>query len=184
MFFTFPFGLNVLFIEKLSCLFLNQGIGGIPPIADGYNPATWMLEVTTPAVEQRIGQDFADIYLSSNQFRLPLGGSPPPPLLFFFVELGYLCLPHFCSIYFVFQCSSLREVEDFIKQMSSPPPNSKPLQFATTFAQDMMSQFRLCLWKQVLVYWRYPQYNAVRFFLSTVCALILGTIFWDVGSKR
>lgn len=122
-----------------------QGIGGIPPIADGYNPATWMLEVTTPAVEQRIGQDFADIYLSSNQFR---------------------------------------EVEDFIKQMSSPPPNSKPLQFATTFAQDMMSQFRLCLWKQVLVYWRYPQYNAVRFFLSTVCALILGTIFWDVGSKR
>ncbi|KAJ8452690.1 hypothetical protein Cgig2_005026 [Carnegiea gigantea] len=122
-----------------------QGIGGIPPIADGYNPATWMLEVTTAAVEQRIGQDFADIYLSSNQFR---------------------------------------EVEDSIKQMSSPPLDSKPLQFATTFAQDMMSQFRFCLWKQVLVYWRYPQYNAVRFFLSTVCALILGTIFWDVGSKR
>jgi len=77
----FPFA--VICFENLSYLSLNQGIGGIPPIAEGYNPATWMLEVTTTAVEQRIGQDFADIYLRSNQFRLPHGGSPPPfPFLF------------------------------------------------------------------------------------------------------
>ncbi|KAJ8449787.1 hypothetical protein Cgig2_001443 [Carnegiea gigantea] len=49
--------------------FYVTGIGGIPPIPDGYNPTTRMLEVTTPVVEQSIGQDLADIYLSSNQLR-------------------------------------------------------------------------------------------------------------------
>jgi hypothetical protein len=46
-----------------------QGINGIPPIPNGYNPATWMLEVTTPTVEERIGEDFAEIYKNSEQFR-------------------------------------------------------------------------------------------------------------------
>ena len=46
-----------------------QGINGIPPIPKGYNPATWMLEVTTPAAEDRIGEDFANIYQNSKQYR-------------------------------------------------------------------------------------------------------------------
>ncbi|XP_022752647.1 ABC transporter G family member 31 isoform X2 [Durio zibethinus] len=46
-----------------------QGISGIPSIPDGHNPATWMLEVTSPAVEQRIGRDFGDIYRNSAQYR-------------------------------------------------------------------------------------------------------------------
>ncbi|KAK9150152.1 hypothetical protein Syun_008461 [Stephania yunnanensis] len=46
-----------------------QMIDGIPPIADGYNPAAWVLEVTSKAFEERVGQDFADIYRNSNQFR-------------------------------------------------------------------------------------------------------------------
>ncbi|KGN47083.1 ABC transporter G family member 31 [Cucumis sativus] len=46
-----------------------EGINGVSPIPDAYNPATWMLEVTTPAAEQRIGRDFADIYRNSGQFR-------------------------------------------------------------------------------------------------------------------
>lgn len=39
------------------------------PIPSGYNPATWMLEVTTPAAEERIGADFADLYEKSEQYR-------------------------------------------------------------------------------------------------------------------
>lgn len=34
-----------------------------------YNPANWMLEMTTPTVEERIGQDFAVIYKNSRQYR-------------------------------------------------------------------------------------------------------------------
>ena len=46
-----------------------QGIDGITPIPSGYNPATWMLEVTTPSVEERLGVDFADLYSKSDQYR-------------------------------------------------------------------------------------------------------------------
>lgn len=50
-------------------LFPVQALKGISPIPDGYNPATWMLEVTTPAAEEKIGEDFAEIYNNSEQFR-------------------------------------------------------------------------------------------------------------------
>lgn len=46
-----------------------QNIKGTPPIPSGYNPATWMLEVTTSAIEQKLGEDFADLYEKSEQFR-------------------------------------------------------------------------------------------------------------------
>lgn len=51
--------------------FINfvQGISGISPIPNGYNPATWMLEVTTAAVEAKIDSDFAEIYRNSGQYR-------------------------------------------------------------------------------------------------------------------
>lgn len=122
-----------------------QRIPGIPPIPNGYNPATWMLEISTPAAEERMGEDFAVLYKNSEQFR---------------------------------------EVEASIKRLSIPPENSEPLKFTTRYSQDAFSQFRICLWKQNLVYWRSPSYNAVRLFFTTMSALILGSIFWDVGSKR
>ncbi|TMW95972.1 hypothetical protein EJD97_008115 [Solanum chilense] len=122
-----------------------QSIPGIPPIPSGYNPATWMLEISTPAAEERMGEDFAVIYRNSEQFR---------------------------------------GVEALIKQLSVPPENSEPLKFTSIYSQGAFSQFRICLWKQNLVYWRSPTYNAVRLFFTTLSALILGSIFWDVGSKR
>lgn len=46
-----------------------QSINGVSPIPSGYNPATWVLEVTTPAAEEKLGVDFAAIYSSSEQYR-------------------------------------------------------------------------------------------------------------------
>ena len=43
-----------------------QGIKGVPPLKEGLNPATWMLEVSTPGAEQRTGVDFAEIYKNSD----------------------------------------------------------------------------------------------------------------------
>ncbi|PIN16189.1 Pleiotropic drug resistance proteins (PDR1-15), ABC superfamily [Handroanthus impetiginosus] len=122
-----------------------QAIPGVPPMPDGYNPATWMLEISTPAVEENIHQDFAVIYHNSQQYR---------------------------------------DVEASIQSSSIPPENSEPLKFTSTYSKDVISQFRICLWKQNLVYWRSPAYNAVRLFFTTLSAIIIGTVFWDVGSKR
>ncbi|KAK1311612.1 ABC transporter G family member 31 [Acorus calamus] len=122
----------------------DEGINGVPPIPDGHNPATWMLEISTQACEQRIGQDFGIIYRESRQYR---------------------------------------EVEDLIQRLSVPAAGTEPLKFESKFSQDTLTQFKLCLWKQNLVYWRSPHYNVVRLFFTTISALILGSVFWNVGSK-
>jgi hypothetical protein len=62
------------YVRKRPKIFLcychhTQAIEGVPKIRDGYNPATWMLEITTPGAEQRLGRDFADIYHSSALFK-------------------------------------------------------------------------------------------------------------------
>lgn len=46
-----------------------QAVPGVPKIEDGYNPATWMLDVTAPAVEAQMGVDFAEIYANSSIYQ-------------------------------------------------------------------------------------------------------------------
>ncbi|XP_030440182.2 pleiotropic drug resistance protein 1-like isoform X2 [Syzygium oleosum] len=60
-----------------------EGIQGVSKIKDGYNPATWMLEVTSPAQELALGIDFSDLYKNSDLYRRNKGLieelSIPPP---------------------------------------------------------------------------------------------------------
>ncbi|KAH9321633.1 hypothetical protein KI387_016272 [Taxus chinensis] len=122
-----------------------EAVEGVPPIAEGYNPATWVLEVSSISVEESLGIDFADIYTKS-------------------------------SLYVWNQV--------LIKELSTPAPGSKDLHFPTQFAQSFSVQCMACLWKQYWSYWRNPHYVVVRFFFSTIVALLFGTIFWDLGTKR
>ncbi|KAG6516429.1 hypothetical protein ZIOFF_026894 [Zingiber officinale] len=46
-----------------------EAIPGVPKIKDKYNPATWMLEVSSVAAEVRLGMDTAQYYKSSNLFQ-------------------------------------------------------------------------------------------------------------------
>uniref|UniRef100_F6HX57 ABC-2 type transporter transmembrane domain-containing protein n=2 Tax=Vitis vinifera TaxID=29760 RepID=F6HX57_VITVI len=46
-----------------------EGIEGVSKIKDGYNPATWMLEVTTSTQELILGVDFTEIYKNSDIYR-------------------------------------------------------------------------------------------------------------------
>ncbi|XP_073140780.1 pleiotropic drug resistance protein 1-like [Henckelia pumila] len=46
-----------------------EGIQGVSKIKDGYNPATWMLEITDPAQEMALGVDFAQVYKNSELYR-------------------------------------------------------------------------------------------------------------------
>lgn len=63
-------------VESVVCskksLSFIQGIEGVNKIKDGYNPATWMLEVTTQAQESALGVDFAELYKNSELYRLVL----------------------------------------------------------------------------------------------------------------
>ncbi|KAH7352813.1 hypothetical protein KP509_19G065500 [Ceratopteris richardii] len=42
-----------------------EAIPGVPPITDGYNPATWMLDISSPSAEASLQVDFAEIYKKS-----------------------------------------------------------------------------------------------------------------------
>ncbi|KAK7284891.1 hypothetical protein RJT34_19645 [Clitoria ternatea] len=42
-----------------------EAIHGVPRIKDGYNPATWMLDISTASIESQLGIDFAEIYAKS-----------------------------------------------------------------------------------------------------------------------
>ncbi|XP_058112161.1 ABC transporter G family member 39-like isoform X2 [Magnolia sinica] len=60
-----------------------EGINGVHKIKDGYNPATWMLEVSSIAQEGILGVNFSEIYKNSDLFRrnkaLIAEMSSPPP---------------------------------------------------------------------------------------------------------
>jgi len=49
--------------------YIIQGIQGVSKIKDGYNPATWMLEVTAASQEHVLGVDFSDIYKNSELYQ-------------------------------------------------------------------------------------------------------------------
>ncbi|XP_077234885.1 ABC transporter G family member 39-like isoform X2 [Tasmannia lanceolata] len=121
-----------------------EAIQGVPKIRDGYNPATWMLEVSSSSVEAQLGQDFAEIYSISALYK---------------------------------------RNQELIKELSTPAPESSDLYFPTRYSQTFTTQFMACLWKQYWSYWRNPQYNAVRFFMTIIISVLFGTIFWDDGHK-
>ncbi|GLJ30773.1 hypothetical protein SUGI_0610320 [Cryptomeria japonica] len=122
-----------------------ESVEGVPRITEGYNPATWVLEVSAISVEQSLGIDFADIYTKSSLYEWN---------------------------------------QQLIKELSTPAPGSKDLNFPTQYAQSFPVQCMACLWKQYWSYWRNPHYVVVRFFFSTIVALLFGSIFWDLGTKR
>ncbi|XP_049933597.1 pleiotropic drug resistance protein 3-like isoform X2 [Nymphaea colorata] len=46
-----------------------ESISGIPKIKNNYNPATWMLEVTSTSMERQLNVDFAQLYKESSLFQ-------------------------------------------------------------------------------------------------------------------
>ncbi|XP_042493681.1 pleiotropic drug resistance protein 1-like [Macadamia integrifolia] len=133
-------------LGKHGCQLIEyfEAIKGVSKIKDGYNPATWMLEVTSTAQESALGINFAEIYKNSELYR---------------------------------------RNKAMIEELSKPAPGSKDLYFPTQYSQSFFSQFEACLWKQHWSYWRNPSYTFFRLFFTTFIALMLGTMFWNLGSK-
>ncbi|KAK8579730.1 hypothetical protein V6N12_070040 [Hibiscus sabdariffa] len=121
-----------------------EAVPGVTKIKEGYNPATWMLEISSTAVEAQLDVDFSEIYAKSELYR---------------------------------------KNEQLINDLSTPVPGTKDLHFPTTYSQDFFTQCKACFWKQHNSYWRNPQYNAIRFFMTFFVGIIFGMIFWDKGNK-
>ena len=59
--------LPVLLLQPSPCGV--QAINGVPRLTEGLNPATWMLQVSTPGMEANIGVNFAEIYKGSGLYQ-------------------------------------------------------------------------------------------------------------------
>ncbi|GLT88466.1 hypothetical protein SLE2022_064910 [Rubroshorea leprosula] len=121
-----------------------EGISGVPKIRSNYNPATWMLEITSKSAEAELGIDFAKIYKDSALYQIN---------------------------------------QELIRELSTPPPDSRDLHFPTRFTQNSWEQFKSCLWKQHLSYWRSPSYNLTRIMFTLVTSLLFGVLFWNQGQN-
>ena len=64
---------SVLHVIDCTCSSLVysyvQAVPGVPAIQGELNPATWMLEITTPGMEHQLGVDFAQVYKESDLAR-------------------------------------------------------------------------------------------------------------------
>jgi len=83
----------------------------------------------------------------------------------------------------VYKNSVLHKNNKELVDSLSNPPYSKELHFATCFPQNGWEQFKSCLWKQHLSYWRSPSYILNRYMYSLIASLLFGIVFWDQGRK-
>ncbi|KAH9670313.1 ABC transporter G family member 37 [Citrus sinensis] len=121
-----------------------EGISGVPKIRNNYNPATWVIEVTSTSAEAELCVDFAQIFRESVLYE---------------------------------------NNRELVKQLNTLPPGSKDLHFPTRFSRNFWGQFKSCLWKLHLSYWRSPSYNLMRIMHTATASLLFGVLFWDHGQK-
>ncbi|KAG8051402.1 hypothetical protein GUJ93_ZPchr0001g29855 [Zizania palustris] len=108
-----------------------EGIERVSSIKDGYNPATWMLEVSSTSQEQTLGVDFCDIYRKSELYQrnkaLILELSAPPP------GSSELYFPTRYSQSFLNQCLACLW-KQHLSYWRNPPYNAIRLFFTTVIA--------------------------------------------------
>ncbi|KAF3772622.1 ABC transporter G family member 41 [Nymphaea thermarum] len=78
---------------------------------------------------------------------------------------------------------SLSEKQRSIKQLSTPSLGSKDLSFQTVFPQNDWGQFKVCLWKQYLLYQRNPSYNLSRIAFVLITSFLFAALYWKHGQK-
>ena len=170
-----------------------KAVPGVPDLQEGLNPATWMLQVSTPGMESTLGVDFAEVYQRSAlcrchprlqcEIHLEQGWPLPSRLPLCFSSVENATQERIAAVrpYLLYVC---RRNEELLERLAVPTEGHEPLQFETKFAQNYSVQFKLIFWKFWMSYWRNPQYNATRFLFAGVLAFLLGSILWKVGHKK
>jgi ABC-type multidrug transport system permease subunit len=128
---------------------------GVTPMrpGSGLNPANWMLECIGAGIEpasQTI--DFADYYQNHHLARVNEE------------ECEILSQPS-------------ASVSCFSSPASSSSSSSAPLAFETRYAAPFSVQLQACMKKATINYWRSPNYNFTRMFISVLVALVFGSVF-------
>ncbi|PPD97593.1 hypothetical protein GOBAR_DD05377 [Gossypium barbadense] len=81
-----------------------------------------------------------------------------------------------------FEVSKKRNKE-LDNELKVPKQGSKELCFTTRFPQNGWEQFKTCLWKQHLSYWRNLAYSLGHMVFSIISSLFYGMLLWNKRQK-
>ncbi|KAF1330392.1 Pleiotropic drug resistance protein abc superfamily, partial [Globisporangium splendens] len=136
--------------EGSSLIKYFEAIPGTQKIADGYNPATWMLEVIGAGVGRAVDVtadantvDFAEYFAASDKKK-------------------------------AFLDTRLDEAGLF-----KPAVNLQPVTFANKRAASELVQLKFLMRRFFNMYWRTPSYNWTRFMISLFLGLLFGLVYLD-----
>lgn len=139
-----------------------ESVPGTAKLMPGYNPATWMLEVTggalatlTPA---NTNVDWPATYLASG-----------------------LCVDN--------ENKALALIEQGLRSSSLPSAVTAPGAGSAAAgdspdvgtAQPFLGQLIECTRKRTLAYWRMPAYNLLRLLMTIACAIVYGSMYYKAG---
>ncbi|KAL3152680.1 hypothetical protein ABBQ38_012275 [Trebouxia sp. C0009 RCD-2024] len=77
-----------------------------------------------------------------------------------------------------------RNNEELVEKLKQPPEGSQPLQFKSRYSRKLVDQFWLLLLRNSREYWRMPDYNTVRIYFTCLFGLVLGVVYWRIGTQR
>ncbi|XP_023634094.1 ABC transporter G family member 42 isoform X1 [Capsella rubella] len=77
------------------------------------------------------------------------------------------------------ESSLFKENKMVIEQMRCTSLGSEGLISSSRYAQTGWEQFKACLWKQHLSYWRNPSYNLTRIIFMCLTSVLCGILFWQ-----
>ncbi|KAL3714547.1 hypothetical protein ACJRO7_006462 [Eucalyptus globulus] len=79
------------------------------------------------------------------------------------------------------QCRMNKEL---VRELSLPVAGTKEMCFSAGFRQNRWEQFKTCLWKQHLTYWRSPEYNLVRLIFIAASSCFCAALLWQKGNGK
>ncbi|KAF3484628.1 hypothetical protein F2Q69_00056679, partial [Brassica cretica] len=81
------------------------------------------------------------------------------------------------------ESSLFKENNIVIEKMRGTSSETEELTSSRRYAQTGWGQFKACLWKQQLSYWRNPSYNLTRIMFMCLTSVICGVLFWEKAKK-
>ncbi|KAG2454171.1 hypothetical protein HYH02_001206 [Chlamydomonas schloesseri] len=147
--------------------YLSNVVPGIPHYEPHMNPANWMLEVTAPSAAAALGVDFADLWEKSEQCRSATA-----------------LIEHYTS---GATAASSRITAGDIEAgpaagtISAAATNETAAEHR--FARSPLVQLGLVARRNLTSQMRNVEYNGMRFATAFVLAWVLGSLYWDRGTK-
>ncbi|RLN88947.1 hypothetical protein BBJ28_00016559 [Nothophytophthora sp. Chile5] len=135
-----------------------ESIASVPRITEGYNPATWMLEVIGAGVDSQ--------RQAASKDGLAAHGSQLPDEEVDFVQY--------------FNASASKKLlDDKLMEpgLFQPSEHLEPLNYSSKRAASNAIQLRFLLQRFFVTYWRTPSYNLTRFGIALFLGLIFGFVY-------